>query len=285
MQIFLLFWKSILLVFGGTAEVDSIKRATDELTKFNGGATKPITASPLDYHIFRQEITSKYPAYTPPQPLLPLEPDNNSILPPLPNRPSRSNGANGIIPPPMNVNSSGASILHQPVHIATPAPSPPPSPPIGGKAGKKQNYQTNQNFPFMYPPLDSTSNSAGGKGAAGLQELLVGRKWEGSDIPKSILEAGELFANRMRMTRAMRQLWDEREKFLKFERGWDDESDDDIEEIDLEKIMEKKLTLNEHKPKKIVPEVDYGPNKNARGEVEQKLAPLEEFYVSYATTG
>jgi hypothetical protein len=267
-------------VFGGTAEIDLIKRATDELDKFSGNASKTITASPLDYHIFRQEITSKYPAYTPPQPLIPLEPDNNSILPPLPNRPSRSNGANGIIPPPMNVNSSGASILHQPVHIATPAPSPPPSPPVGGKAGKKQNYQTNQNFPFMYPPLDSTSNSAGGKGAAGLQGLLVGRKWEGSDIPKSILEAGQLFANRMRMTRAMRQLWEEREKFLKFERGWENECDDDVDVIDLERILERKMTLNE--PRRTIPEVDYGPNKDVSEEVKQKLDIIERFYVSSA---
>jgi hypothetical protein len=182
----------------------------------------------------------------------------------------------------MNVNSSGASILHQPVHIATPAPSPPPSPPVGGKAGKKQNYQTNQNFPFMYPPLDSTSNSAGGKGAAGLQELLVGRKWEGSDIPKSILEAGELFADRMRMTRAMRQLWDEREKFLKFERGWEDEGNDGIEEIDLEKVLEKKLTIDE--PKQITPEVDYGPNKDVSDEVKGKLDLVEGFYVSCVTS-
>jgi hypothetical protein len=277
LQIFLLFWKSILLVFGGTQAIDRVKKATDELSNDKGDAAKIITASPLDYHIFRQEITSKYPAYTPPQPLLPLEPDNNSILPPLPNRPSRSNGANGIIPPPMNVNSSGASILHQPVHIATPAPSPPPSPPVGGKAGKKQNYQTNQNFPFMYPPLDSTSNSAGGKGQAGLQEILVGRKWEGSDIPKSILEAGALFAERMRMTRAMRQLWDEREKFLKFERGWDDESEEDIEELDLDETVSKKLKVKESKS--ITPEVDYGPNPKVDGQAKGKLDLIEGFYV------
>ncbi|CAG8976956.1 hypothetical protein HYALB_00010938 [Hymenoscyphus albidus] len=274
-RIFLLFWKAILLVFGGTTQVDEIKKFVDELRNQNGPPEKIITASPLDYHIFRQEITSKYPAYTPPQPLLPLEPDNNSILPPLPNRPSRANGANGIIAPAMNVNSSGASILHQPVHIATPAPSPPPSPPVGGKAGKKQNYQTNQNFPFMYPPLDSTSNSAGGKGSAGLQGLLVGRRWEGSDIPKSILEAGDLFANRMRMTRAMRQLWDERERFLKFERGWDG-SNDDIEELDLENILAHKLSL--HKSSHTKPEVDYGPNPNIDGKVKHKLDMVEGFY-------
>lgn len=277
-RIFLLFWKSILLVFGGTPEIDAAKKATSEFKHLDVDGAKLITASPLDYHIFRQEITSKYPAYTPPPPLLALEPDNNSILPPLPNKPSRANGANGIIQPPVNVNSSGASILHQPVHIATPAPSPPPSPPVGGKAGKKQNYQTNQNFPFMYPPLDSTSNSAGGKGSAGLQELLVGRKWEGSDIPKSILEAGDLFSNRMRMTRAMRQLWDERERFLKYERGWEGQ-DDDVEELDLDTILSKKLSLLEKNS--VQPESDYGPNPDVPDEVKAKLDLIESFYVSH----
>jgi hypothetical protein len=258
--------------------------ATDELSTIGPDAGKIITASPLDYHIFRQEITSKYPAYTPPPPLLPLEPDNNSILPPLANRPSRANGSNGILPPPINVNSSGASILHQPVHIATPAPSPPPSPPVGGKAGKKQNYQTNQNFPFMYPPLDSTSNSAGGKGQAGLQGLLVGRKWEGSDIPRSILEAGDLFAKRMRMTRAMRQLWDEREKFLKFERGWEDDNEEEIEELDLDQLLERKLTLDDHeRPKHISNNVDYGPHADIDQDIKSKLDLVEKLYVSYLT--
>jgi hypothetical protein len=268
----------LLLIFGGTEEVEEVKKATSELRHANGPQGKLITASPLDYHIFRQEITSKYPAYTPPQPLFPLEPDNNSILPPLPNRPTRANGANGIIPSAVNVNSSGASIMNQPVHIATPAPSPPPSPPVGGKAGKKQNYQTNQNFPFMYPPLDSTSNSAGGKGTAGLQGTLVGRKWEGSDIPKSIVEAGDLFAGRMRMTRAMRQLWDEREKFLKFERGWDGDNDN-IEDLDLdlETILARKLSLEKTKPSKAEP--DFGPNVDLTPKVKQKLELIEAFYV------
>ena len=275
-RIFLLFWKSLLLVFGGIPEVDEVKKAAAELHVSDDDNLQLITASPLDYHIFRQEITSKYPAYTPPPPLLPLEPDNNSILPPLP-KPSRANGSNGIIQPPM-VNNSGASILHQPVHIATPAPSPPPSPPVGGKAGKKQNYQTNQNFPFMYPPLDSTSSSAGGKGAAGLQDMLVGRRWEGSDIPKSILEAGELFARRMRMTRAMRQMWDERERFLKFERGWEDENKD-IEEVDLEEMLEQKLIIEEPKhPMEL--ETDYGPRPDVPPLVKEKLDLVEEFYVS-----
>lgn len=277
-RIFLLFWKAILLRFGGIADVDKVKKATSETVPSDDATEDIITASPLDYHAFRQEITSKYPAYVPPAPLLPLELNSNSILPPLPNHPSRNTGANGILPTPPNANSGGGSILHQPVHIATPAPSPPPSPPVGGKAGKKQNYQTNQNFPFMYPPLDSTSNSAGGKGTAGLQEMLVGRKWEGSDIPASILEAGELFAKRTRMTRAMRQLWDERERFLKFERGWDGKvAEEEIEELDLENILAEKLKIEE--PKSIKSEIDYGPRQVA-DDVKAKLDAIEELYVS-----
>ncbi|KAI1003552.1 hypothetical protein K3495_g4656 [Podosphaera aphanis] len=267
-RIFLLVWKSILLILGGTSEINTVKKATCEPQQPETDGGRILTASPLDYHMFHREIISKYPAYIPPQPLLPLEPDNNSILP-LFNRSRAFSGSNGLAPALIDANGSGASILHQPVHIATPAPSPPPSPPVGGKAGKRQNYQTNQNFPFMYPPLDSTSNSAGGKGQARLQELLVGRKWDGSDIPKSILEAGDLFSKRMRMTRAIRQLWDEREKFLRFERRWDESDDEDVSENDLESPSEKKFTK---------PQVDYGPNENVTAAVKEKLDLVECVY-------
>ncbi|KAK0719761.1 hypothetical protein B0H67DRAFT_574065 [Lasiosphaeris hirsuta] len=282
-QVFLLFWKSILVVFGGSKDIAETKRAVSE-SQGDDKEKETITASPLDYHVFRQEITSKYPAYIPPRPVIPLEAEQTSLLPQLHHQPTRSNTANGILPGPSG-QSGGASILHQPVHIATPAPSPPPSPGVGGKGGKKQNYQTNQNFPFMYPPLDATSNSAGGKGGAGLQDLLVGRRWEGSDVPASILEAGELFSKRVRMTRTMRQLWDEREKFLKFERGWDGADDDIVDELDLSSLtLEEKEELGLLKPtsgeeekKDSDAEVDYGPRRiNQR--TKERLDAVEEFY-------
>ncbi|OLN84492.1 Factor arrest protein 11 [Colletotrichum chlorophyti] len=293
-QIFLLFWKTILLVFGGTQEIDETKKATSESP--NAKSKDIITASPLDYHVFRQELTSKYPAYVPPRTLIPLEPENTTLLPPLPNQPARNSASNGILPPPPNTQNSGASILHQPVHIATPAPSPPPSPGVGGKGGKKQNYQTNQNFPFMYPPLDATSNSAGGKGGAGLQEQLVGRKWEGSDIPASILEAGELFSKRVRMTRGTRQLWEERESFLKFERGWEaEDSDGDVDELDLEGLtLEEKEEIaalkaetkaEERREAQLamrepgLDEIDCGPSKErVSDEVKRRLLAVDSFY-------
>ncbi|KAK0392391.1 hypothetical protein NLU13_1886 [Sarocladium strictum] len=291
-QIFLLFWKSILLVFGGLDELDAVKKATSE-QRPGARSKETITASPLDYHVFRQEITSKYPAYVPPQPVIPLEAENTSLLPPIPNVASRTNGLNGIVPGQSNVQSGGASILDQPVHIATPAPSPPPSPGVGGKGGKKQNYQTNQNFPFLYPPMDATSNSAGGKGPLGFHDATVSRRWEGSDIPASILEAGELFSARVRMTRATRQLWEEREKFLKYERGWnpgllDGDDDLEIEDLDLNELsLEEREILKglkaedkqHQKPPEDEKEVDFGPNPDLLSKRDkERLIAVERFY-------
>ncbi|PSK45224.1 Factor arrest protein 11 [Elsinoe australis] len=224
-KVFILHWKSVLLGFGGIKDVDEVKKhfKDDEEEKDVRGQPV-ITASPLDYHLFRQEIGSKYPAYQPPKPSFPFEPENNSILPPLRHRQTKYDSNSTQAGPPTASLPSG-SIMHQPVHIATPAPSPPPSPGgPGGKGGKKQNYQTNQLFPFLYPPLDPSSNDIGGKGSTELQDALVGRKWQGSDVPASILEAAELFAKRMRATRAMKQLWGARVDFMKYDRGWKDDT-------------------------------------------------------------
>ena len=285
-----MYWKCVLLLFGGTRELLESKKVLRQDADPSEDEHKEglITASPLDYHIFRQEITSKYPAYVPPVPLIPLELENNSILPPLPNHPSRrqshsipslgfTNSTNGI----------GGSIFNQPVHIATPAPSPPPSPAgPGGKGGKKQNYQTNQNFPFLYPPLDDTSNILGGKGDAVVQDKLVSKRWEGSDIPTSIVEAGQLFASRMRMSRSIRQLWDIREKYIRCERGWDetnqmisnseDQLDRDQEEerepIDETEEREQDLTIKHIKEPEFIKETE-------NEEVQRRLDAIEQYYV------
>lgn len=265
-KVCLLLWKTILVSFGGLSEVERAKNNFKD-TNLESADTKGqpiITASPLDYHLFRQEILSKYPAYNPPPPIFPLEPENNSILPPLKNHPNKVAGNHIFGSGLGDMSGNNASIMHQPVHIATPAPSPPPSPAgPGGKGGKKQNYQTNQMFPFLYPPLDETSNNLGGKGSTDLQDLLVGRKWEGSDIPASILEAADLFAKRMRATRAMKQLWEERVQFMKYERGWSGADDNpDVDELSLEP--------RENAPKKESP---------PPGSVEERMYLVEEFYV------
>lgn len=274
----LLLWKTIILLFGSSRDLKESKAVLRDSSDETQSEHREdfITASPLDYHLFRQEITSKYPSYCPPPPLVPIELENNSILPPLPNHPSRRPSQESLhtrVGP--NVNGGG-SIFNQPVHIATPAPSPPPSPAgPGGKGGKKQNYQTNQNFPFLYPPLDDTSNNVGGKGNAELQDQLVGKRWEGSDVPASILEAGQLFASRMRMSRSIRQLWDIREKFIKYERGWNgsEEIDKTFELLHLEPD-EKGKNANDDGP-----ETEAGMKETEDESVQQRLNMIENFYV------
>lgn len=280
----------MLLVFGNLKELNESKIALRQEMDISENEHDPsfIITSPLDYHLFRQEITSKYPAYCPPPPLVPIEEENNSILPPLPNHHSRQASQENIrMAAGANANGAGKSIFHQPVHIATPAPSPPPSPAgPGGKGGKKQNYQTNQNFPFLYPPLDDTSNTVGGKGNAELQDKLVGKRWEGSDIPASILEAGQLFASRMRMSRSIRQLWDVREKFIKYERGWNRSKDDydslhddaelEIDDDDAEDdIKRANARLKDEEPK--------WEKETDNEDVQRRLDAINSFYVR--TTG
>ncbi|KAI4734731.1 hypothetical protein E4T50_14736 [Aureobasidium sp. EXF-12298] len=246
-KVLLLLWKTILISFGGIEKADEVKSSFQENVGEKDARGHPlITASPLDYHLFRQEITSRYPAYQPPPPLFAFEPENNTILPPLRHRQTKIDSNDNTASTGTGVH--GASILHQAVHIATPAPSPPPSPAgPGGKGGKKQNYQTNQMFPFLYPPLDEASNDLGGKGSTELQDALAGRKWKGSDVPASILEAADLFSKRMRATRAMKQLWDARIDYMRFERGWSDANDDsDVEKFDLYEPQENGFSLSEH---------------------------------------
>ncbi|RMY60307.1 hypothetical protein D0863_11633 [Hortaea werneckii] len=280
-KLLLLSWKTILVTFGGIKDVEHVKaslRSGPEEEKDARG--QPIiTASPLDYHLFRQEISSKYPAYQPPKPLFPFEPENNSILPPLKHRrPSYASVSESAFSAAPDVGTS--SIMHQPVHIATPAPSPPPSPAGPGKAGKKQNYQTNQMFPFLYPPLDEKSGELGGKGSTQLQDALVGRKWEGGDVPTSILEAAELFSKRMRATRAMKQLWEVRVDYMKFERGWkgggpdddrgqavldDQDEDNDVDEFELLPTPAPEETAPQGQPVR-------------QTEEEKKLAAVSDYY-------
>lgn len=177
-------------------------------------------------------------------------------------------------------NTGAGSIFNQAVHISTPAPSPPPSPAgPGGKGGKKQNFQTNQNFPFLYPPLDDNSSILGGKGKAELQDQLVRRRREGSDVPASILEAGQLFASRMRMSRSIRQLWDVREKFIQFERGWN-RRDDGNEKTELIQSGanddEPDVSLHEEKRTKN----DSKLEKETQDEsVQWRLDAVEKYYV------
>ncbi|KAL7274137.1 Factor arrest protein 11 [Rhizina undulata] len=236
-NILLLTWKTMLLVFGS---IDKHLPKVKSFVRLQLGLSSEIdktliTASPLDYHNFRQEIIQKYPAYNPPKPAFPFEMTSASFLPDItgsssPGRP----GGHGDFFLGGKGRDSLSSILDKPVHIATPAPSPPPSPGgLGGKGGKKQNFQTNQNFPFLYPPVPSTA--FGGKSHCWWKESDGPIDYnDGGGVPASIQEAGDLFLSRIRVTTAMKQLWREREVFERYQRGWDTDVSKDLHE---EKIV------------------------------------------------
>ena len=220
-HLLILTWKTILLVFGSPdRHLAKVKQFAREAEGLSPEVDKTqITANPLDYYLFRQDLIAKYPAYNPPQPLFAF--DANSYLPSLCARDdySRPGGNTDVLLGGKGNYENLASILEKAVHIATPAPSPPPSPIGIGKGQKKQNYQTNQSFPFMYPP----AGGGGGGGGCGSDGDSDGSDDCGDDaggVPKSIKEAGDLFSYRTRITLAMSQLWKEREAFEKYGRGW-----------------------------------------------------------------
>lgn len=116
------------------------------------------------------------------------------------------------------------SIFEQPVHIATPAPSPPPTPVGGGKTLRKINYQTNQQFPMLYPPVNVSGDPFGDSMPSDLPNYDSSKDWDADFVPASILEAGNLFSQRSRLTLASKQLWDEKECYLAYERGLSQET-------------------------------------------------------------
>src|SRR5579862_760648 len=185
----ILLHKSLLLLFGDTSTtLPMVKDHVRSLLNLPplDKAKLTITTSPLDYHLFRQEIMAKYPTYTPPplpaleqlvaEPVLVTSTDHNTTT-------------------TNYYDSTGG-----PVHIATPAPSPPPSPRL-----KKSIYQTDQTVPLLLP----------GNG----------------EVPKSIIEAGELYSQRMRITSATAQMWQEKEKFGWYNKGYLDYEVPDADEM------------------------------------------------------
>lgn len=200
-KLVMLLWKCILCSFGDHEQLARAKKARrlqyglkDDEDEYEKNVDL-VTASPLDYHAFREDVISRYPSYVPPPSVVPEGLENATSLTHFieVSRPSHAQPSNAQLPAPT-------------VHLATPVPSPPLSPVVmSGQKLKKSVFMTNQSFPFLFP-------SASG------------------EVPKSTKEAAELFSSRVRMTPSMQQLWDERNKFMRYERGWnhwEDEQDED----------------------------------------------------------
>jgi len=128
--------------------------------------------TPIDYHTFQTEVTQKYPTYIPPPfPVIPMpsiitnqfssNSNSNEIL--TQNNPS-NNGNNN------NSNSSPKS--------------------------RKQQFQTNQRQPFIFPFSKSTPT-----------------------VPKSIQEAGDLYLKFMYTSIGTLQCWKEKDEIKKQQFG------------------------------------------------------------------
>jgi hypothetical protein len=114
-----------------------------------------------------------------------------------------------------------------------------------------------------------------------MQDVLVGRKWMGSDIPTSILEASELFQERIRATRALKQLWEERVEFMKYERGWADiDKIDDVEPLNLDSSDDEEEKKKEEVEKNAAKEELSEHVRVSDGSVSDRLEATEDFYVS-----
>lgn len=176
-----------------------------------------IKSNPLDIEAFRQELAVKYPTFAPPpEPPVALAatPIVKTVTPAALTR--RLSEAYSPIPvrhhyhhdePEQNFQGHGSgfpgqlqqsnSYFRMNQQVPTPAPSPPPT-----QKAKKQQYQTDQNRPFLFPFSKAT---------------LSGR--EPKLVPFAIEEADKLFNKHMYVSLALWQMWRTREDCMTLESG------------------------------------------------------------------
>lgn len=182
------------------------------------GPNQHIKSSPFDIQAFRQETTVKYPTFTPEPSGSPKVITGNQTGKvstaelaqacfPIPIRhhyhhSDDSDHQNGL---PINATGAMPFVPHHPnpqyapnqvPQPLTPAPSPPPT----GK--KKQQYQTDQTRPFLFPFSQSrlTSKNA-------------------PLVPFAIDEADRLYHKHMHVSLALSQMWRTREECMASESG------------------------------------------------------------------
>ncbi|KAI0939241.1 hypothetical protein AcV5_000711 [Taiwanofungus camphoratus] len=215
-KLLLVLWKTILTCCGGIRELVRVKKLSRELAGLPPVPDEaiPIKASPLDIETFRQEISVKYPTFTPP----PAPIDVTVSVPtsvvtsklaeaysPIPVRHhydhDDTESHHPGLPPNSHAHpfhSAQPSSSFRPIpQPATPAPSPPPSP-----KPKKQQFQTDQGRPFLFPFSRSQT------------------RYNGSRlVPYAIDEADNLYTRHMYVSLALWQMWKTREECMTAESG------------------------------------------------------------------
>lgn len=164
--------------------------------------SKSLTCSPLQYFTIRENLMDKYPLY----PLL-----QTGKSPKVENHygffmaaNTFSNSLSNLLenPRPNRAHTAQTQLPAQTVHIATPTPTPPSvaSEFMSGGEKIRKLYQINQGMPFIYPTDGLTA------------------------IPKAVDEAYNIFSSAVKEDLVSQQFWDERQRFMKQERGFAEES-------------------------------------------------------------
>lgn len=227
-SLLLLLWKLILVEFGDShqlAEVDNYLVAKNNIRNKDRKTSRDVrlTCSPLEFYTFKEDIMDKYPfcdakdeggstneAYS----NRGMSESEKYILP----DPSRddlisrqtefmafdsfSDSLSNFlaIPRPNKSHSVMGQLPSQTLHIATPVPSPPSTPSEFMSGGEKirKMYHVNQGVPFIYPT-------------------------NGSFLPEAIHEANDIIEDAFYESYSSKRLWDERQRYMRQERGNSDQ--------------------------------------------------------------
>ncbi|KAK6201221.1 factor arrest protein 11 [Scheffersomyces amazonensis] len=229
----LLCWKLILFEMGDTKQLkkaDEFLINVHDINNKNGKDSTKLICSPLDYFAFREDLLDKFPLYNDPELKVfdfsefhkALDADDNSTS----DTASISSHAsiedrykyfmainsfsdsltNLVERPKTNKSHTVLSQLPaQTLHIATPVPSPvlETSDYMSGGEKIRRSYQVNQAMPFIYPNLSSMVDNS-----------------ENVEVPYAIKEADEILKQSIYESYSIKRLWDERQRFMKQERGY-----------------------------------------------------------------
>lgn len=203
----ILFHRLLLLQFGDMKQYGKAKKYVYKKHNISPKTGRPnaLNISPLDYHAFREDITSRFPTFVPPPSDVPSGFDNSNSLSQfleIPRAKSKSTLNSNLAPP------EG--------HIATPVPTPCSSPTSQSRGSKsRKSFQTNLAYPSLYPS-DSENGADELSGRINAPDDLDNE----TQVPFSVLEATKILRDSVQIKLSTQQLWHERELFMTQERGW-----------------------------------------------------------------
>ncbi|KAI8047477.1 hypothetical protein BDF21DRAFT_434173 [Thamnidium elegans] len=260
-KVILLLWKSLLFMSGG---LESIKESTQAFKESFGLSTNPNIISkstPQDLHLFQTQVTDKYPGYIAPK--FPIDISSPLTL----------HASNTLSQAMGYANATNQiELLYQTLF--------PPKSSVNGTsvflANKKSNHQV-QHY-FMYPSHVSPT-------------LILPLTHQGSGVPESIKEAGQVFEKHMHTSLSNYQIIQERSKAIQ---RWKliEETKDDNYKIELQD--DDSIDLLEKIYANVIPDfqniiivllklllTSVNTSNNNQGDVKEKLNTPENITLEY----